>query len=96
MDEAEGMNTAIQYYAKISILCYIKLCHTLHINHRLETVYHNIWEKRGPTSRLGHNVEPSDLDSKIDEGFEKEMADEVIIDEDIDPIDLPATSRARE
>ena len=53
-------------------------------------------KKGGPSSRLGHNMEPSDFDSKIDEGFEKEMADEVIIDDDIDRIDLPATSRARE
>ena len=41
-------------------------------------------------------MELSDLDSEIDEGFEEEMADEVIINDDIDPIDLPAISRARE
>ena len=41
-------------------------------------------------------MELSDVDSAIDEGFEEEMAGEVILNDDIDPIDLPTTSRARE
>ncbi len=34
-------------------------------------------------------MELSDLDSAIDEGFEEEMADEVVAMDDPDPIDLP-------
>jgi hypothetical protein len=39
--------------------------------------------------QLGHKMELSDLDSEIDEGFEEEMTDEVVVNDDQDPIDLP-------